>query len=218
MTLFFYNKDFIEPVIVIPTIDIILCRLFTKKARWFQLHSIINFIISYYCINDTILLFKSPIKNIVNNKSDVIIYYITLLHLYHLRIKLILSRIEIIHHILFVLLGVLPCIYYWNNNIISLWIISGCGIPGGIDYGLLTLVKHNKISSIRQKNISSVLNNYIRYPLGMYGLTVSFIAFQENIIIANKIFFIYISILIYSNISYFNKLSIENHINSKLLY
>ena len=38
------------------------------------------------------------------------------------------------------------------------------GLPGGIDYLLLILVKIGKIKSIEEKRINTYLNNYIRAP------------------------------------------------------
>ena len=40
-------SDIIIPLLSIPTIDLLLCIFFGTNARWFQLHSVINGIITY---------------------------------------------------------------------------------------------------------------------------------------------------------------------------
>ena len=153
----------------------------------------------------------SAIKVITNYK---VLYYIIYLHTYHFFIKK-LQFIELVHHILFVLMGVFPCIFYWKYNIINLWILPGCGLPGAIDYFMLTLVKNNMLSYEKQKCISSNINNYMRLPISIYGLSLTYIAYMERLIYCNSIFFIYTLILIYINGTFFNKLAIENHIKYK---
>lgn len=142
------------------------------------------------------------------------LYYIIYLHTYHFFIKK-LSIIEFVHHILFVFLEALPCIFIWNSNTLSLIILSGCGIPGKIDYFILLLVKNNIISYGKQKKISAIINNYLRLSLGIYGLSLTYISYMENLIKYEKWFFIYVCVLVYINITFFNKLAIENNIKYK---
>ena len=40
-----------------------------------------------------------------------------------------------------------------------------CGIPGGIDYFLLFLVKYNIINKMTEKNLNRWLNLIIRWPI-----------------------------------------------------
>lgn len=96
-------------------------------------------------------------------------------------------------------------------NTINLWILSGCGLPGAIDYFMLSLVKNDMLSSKKQKYISAIINNYIRLPITMHGLSLTYIAYMERLIYCNSIFFIYVCILIYTNGTFFNKLAIENY-------
>ena len=215
----FYNENnyyynLVEPLLVIPLSDFILINFFGKKGRWFQLHSLINFIITFQIKNDVLLFLINPLQGIslINNIKPLI--YISYLHSYHFFIKKVYF-IELFHHILFVFLGALPCIFLWNNNLISLWIFSGCGLPGAIDYFFLTLFKNDIINVNKQKQITAFINNYFRMPMNIYGLTVSYIARKENIIQCNDYFFTYILILIYLNGTIFNQMSIESKIKVK---
>ena len=56
--------DYIIPLISIPIIDILLCKGFGSKSRWFQLHSVINAVIVYIIWNDVICLITNPIINV----------------------------------------------------------------------------------------------------------------------------------------------------------
>ena len=203
-----------EVLCVIPFTDFVLIKLFGSTARWFQLHSAINFLISYLIWEDIYSFIFYPLYAIKVNTDFKVVYYIIYLHSYHFFIKK-LQLIELIHHVLFVFMGVLPCIFFWNYNIINLWILSGCGLPGAIEYFMLSLVKKDMLSCKRQKYISANINNYMRLPIAMYGLSLTYIAYMEKIIYCNSIFFIYICILIYTNGTFFNKLAIENYIKYK---
>ena len=110
----------------------------------------------------------------------------------------------------------MPCIFLWNNNLISLWIFSGCGLPGAIDYFFLSLFKNNIINLNKQKQITASINNYFRMPMNIYGLTLSYVARRENLINCNDLFFSYICILIYLNGTIFNQMAIESNIKVKL--
>ena len=70
------SSDIIIPLLSIPTIDLLLCRLFGTKSRWFQLHSAINGIITYIIWSDVYLLVINPIKNINIMISIMDYYYI----------------------------------------------------------------------------------------------------------------------------------------------
>ena len=111
------------------------------------------------------IFFIDPInsyKLLTNNNNS---YLILSLHIYHLFINNNLTIIEYIHHILFVGLGVLPCIFYIKTNQIYLGYIRCSGISGVFEYGLLALYKKNKLSLNSQKYIICYLYNYFRYPL-----------------------------------------------------
>jgi len=203
-----------EVLCVIPFTDFVLIKLFGSTARWFQLHSAINFLISYLIRDDIYSFIFYPLYAIKVNTDFKVVYYIIYLHSYHFFIKK-LQLIELIHHVLFVFMGVLPCIFFWNYNIINLWILSGCGLPGAIEYFMLSLVKKDMLSCKRQKYISANINNYMRLPITMYGLSLTYIAYMEKIIYCNSIFLIYICILIYTNGTFFNKVAIENYIKYK---
>ena len=78
---FIHNYGLV-PIIVIPTLDKILCKIFTDKARWLQLHGVVNIIIVGLIKDDVYRLLINPldIKMIDEHRE---LYYILYLHLYH---------------------------------------------------------------------------------------------------------------------------------------
>ena len=195
----------------IPLFDFLLIKLFGKKARWFQLHAIINIIICFLIGQQTIELIctpKLPLNN--HNENNIIsLEMVIALHIYHYFID-DLSFIEWCHHICFVAFGVLPVLFLYNNIISSVFLFAGCGFPGAIEYTMLTMVKHNKITSLKQKKINSLINNYIRFPISIYGISLAHINNCNNGIC--KVLDYYIQFLVFVNGTFFNKMAIENYI------
>ncbi len=204
------NYNLIKPVIYIPLIDVILCNLFTKKARWVQLHSYVNLLIVNIIKDDVYILITNPVDNIKILEDCEELYYIIVLHLYHI-LFFENSLMDYFHHIVFVLFGIVPIYYYYNVNLIRLATFVGCGLPGGIEYFTLSLVKHNKITSLNQKILMSNIYNYFRYPFGIYTSSIILLYHQLGFIRnISKFTLFYTIFMIFFNGAYFNKLTIEN--------
>lgn len=142
-------------------------------TRWFFLHSIINFIISYYALSDVITCtINNNICYKINwNFNSVKVYnYSTLLHLYHC-IFFNLTKDDYFHHILMVCICGTLC-YLIKSIISSFALFFLTGLPGAIDYMLLYLVKKNKIKSISEKKIYTYLSAYLRAPGCTYALSL----------------------------------------------
>ncbi len=204
------NYNLIKPIVYIPLSDVILCILFTKKARWFQLHCFTNIII--------VDIIKHDVYNLITKQQDSIkfledyeeLYYIIVLHLYHM-LFFKNTLMDYFHHIVFVLFGTIPIYYYYNINLIRLASFVGCGLPGVIEYFTLSLVKHNKISSLNQKKLMCNIYNYFRYPLGSYACSSIIIYYQQGYTPSiNLCTLVYTVFMIFFNGAYFNKLTIEN--------
>lgn len=196
---------------IIPILDLCMVKIFGKKSRWFQIHAIINMIIMYLVIPDTYCLLispKLPLKS-KNTRLDLALNLCCGIHGYHCVIDK-LSSIELWHHLIFVVLGIIPSIYYFNSQSMALLLFTGCGFPGAIEYTMLSLVKHNKINSLTQKSINSYINNYIRAPLSIYGATIIHLDNNNDDILSNIVLY-YICFLVYLNGTFFSKMAIENH-------
>tara|TARA_B100000963_G_C22204711_1_gene484719 strand:+ start:98 stop:496 length:399 start_codon:yes stop_codon:yes gene_type:complete len=117
------------------------------------------------------------------------------------------------HHIIFVLFGVVPTILLVNTNQIYLGYIACSGIPGAIEYTVLSLYKNNKITLYNQKKINAFVYNFLRYPMCIYGATINLLAYKYNNIINNDNFYVtlYINFLLYMNGCLFNYLTIKSY-------
>ena len=210
------STDFIIPAITIPVVDLLLCLMFTSHARWFQLHSAINAIIVYIIYNDVFILYMDPIHNIHESESKIECSFIILLHIYHyLLFKN--TMMDYFHHIVFVGGGCVPIFCSYNSNLIRLASFAGCGLPGAFEYFTLALVKHNKMNSLTQKWMNALMYNYFRYPATVYSVTVIHIAYSMSLTPAASIVIVYyIIFIIFMNGSFYNKLTIENHIHHRV--
>jgi hypothetical protein len=152
---------------------------FTNTARWFLLHSIVNMIVVYYAVDDVKLCIQNSgecYKMPWNENSIKVYNYAFLLHIYHC-VFFKLTKDDIVHHTLMV--GICGTLCYLLQSILSslaLFFLSG--LPGGIDYFLLYLVKKNRLKSIVEKNMYTILSAYFRSPgcilttfIGLNGVT-----------------------------------------------
>lgn len=194
--------------------DHILCNIINNKARWFQLHFVINMFICHYSFPEMLEILYDVNKS---NEYTTNLYskYLGLnLHIYH-TIFFKLKKIDIYHHVSSVFITFIATIFF-SKKILSIYYFFFTGLPGGIDYFLLTLYKNNYIKSITEKKYNSLLNAYIRLPGGIisFYLTLNIlINFQNNII--SFYCGIILLVMAYFNSIYFAKLAIENNIEHK---
>lgn len=92
------------------------------------------------------------------------------IHFYHV-LAYPCSTMDIIHHVVSVgMVGSLSYLYRFRgatqySNFFM------CGLPGGIDYVLLTLLELGKISKLTEKKLNAWLNNAVRWP-GIWSLLI----------------------------------------------
>ena len=202
-----------KSIILIPIIDLLLCIFLGTKSRWFQLHCAVNGIIVYYIKDDVynLLLYPDKIRTLSNPEE---LYYICILHLYHF-LFFKNSKMDYFHHFVFVLCGALPIYYFYNKNLIRLATLSGCGIPGMIEYFSLVLVKHDLMFTLKQKRLMSYVYNYFRYPFSVFSCSI---IYYNHIL--NKtpdvsgITVFYVIAISFLNSAFFNQLILENSIES----
>lgn len=151
-------------------LDNILVRPFLSKARWFVLHTFANAFVVYSVIDDLYYLLLNPIMAF-NRVPDYNALNLTVaLHFYHAVFFKNLQFIDWVHHILMMGVAILsygcpPAVIIATNGL--LFFLNG--LPGGIDYLLLTLVKYKIIHPLREKELNSYLNVWIRSPGTLIG-------------------------------------------------
>jgi len=204
--------DIISNQVLVLLADVLLTRTFGKEARWYQLHVFGNLMVISNIMNETYSLYRDPFDNykLLNNHNSS--YLILSMHLHHM-LFFKLNRMDYFHHIIFVLFGVVPTILLVNTNQIYLGYIACSGIPGAIEYSVLSLYKNNKITLYNQKKINAFVYNFLRYPMCIYGATINLLAYKYNNIITNDNFYVtlYINFLLYMNGCLFNYLTIKSY-------
>ena len=139
-------------------------------------------------------------------------YFIMMLHLYHFFIVKNITFMDCFHHMLFVGCGVLPSILYYNSNLVRLAWFPTCGLPGCIEYFTLSLVKHNLLCSLKQKRLNAYIYNYIRFPITVYGPSITYVAYKSNLLHGNNTFMlIYFNFILFFNGAFYNRVTIENY-------
>lgn len=192
---------------------------YTNRARWFLLHSLINFVVVYYslldlytCFSNSLICYKIP----WNYNSTKVYYYASVLHIYHcLFFKL--TPDDILHHVLMVALCGTLC-YYIQSIISSFALFFLSGLPGAIDYMLLYLVKMDKIHTLTEKKVYTYISAYLRAPgcvltlcIGMNGV-IDYYNSSEYI----NLFILLLTIsLIFWNGQYYLLQSHESYIKKK---
>ena len=198
--------------------DSILCIILGKKARWYQLHVIGNIMVTFNIINGTYNLYVDPYNNyrILGDHSPSNL--ILAMHIHHI-LFFKLNLMDYFHHIIFVLFGILPTILWVKTNQIYFGYIACSGIPGIIEYTLLALMKNEKISQYKQKQINVFIYNYLRFPMCIYGACTNLIMIRYNKIlnIDNVYLTIYINILLFLNGTIFNQLTLSSYYKYKYI-
>jgi hypothetical protein len=201
-------------------INLLCCYIFNiylpTSARWFLLHSIVNFLVVYYSINDVficIINYDTCYKIAWNENSENVYNYATLLHIYHF-IFFKLTKDDYLHHFLMVCICGSLC-YLQKSIISSLALFFLSGLPGAIDYYLLFLVKINTIDTKFEKKVYSYLSAYFRAP----GCTYTFAIGMNGIIdyyikndYYNMILLLITISLIYWNGQYYFMKSYESYL------
>ena len=154
--------------------------VFIKKigflANWKILHMLANAGVVCFALEDVIFAFTEPHLTCEVAASPIPSYIIGALHLYHL-VAYSTSRADWFHHVLFC--GTLvPVGLIAPNPIVNVFAFFLSGLPGGIDYAMLTLVKHKKMSPLKEKVWNARINVWLRSPGCMAAAAVMFVAIR----------------------------------------
>ena len=192
--------------------DFILIKLFSDKARWFQLHAVVNLYISYEILPEVINIIKDPITGYQICGTNRICLLIICLHVYHVLTFKKLNRVDYFHHVVFVGLGVLPDMFFIKYNQKYLAYIVASGIPGFFEYSTLTLYKNNLLTLKQQKHFNSILYNFVRLPFCCFAIAMNYNAYLNNYVKDDLLITLYVNILLYLNGTIFNFLTIISYI------
>jgi hypothetical protein len=135
-----------------------------ELVRWYWIHAIGNFVVCLYTFTPLIELLTNPVEHIINSvRFDESTIIISLIHIYHL-LLFKCTFADWVHHLTFVLLGTVSHYLVNYGYLTALYHFFICGLPGGIDYIALALVKDNIISKNTRLQLAVELNTWIRAP------------------------------------------------------
>tara|TARA_Y100000389_G_C17466368_1_gene526027 strand:- start:3657 stop:4313 length:657 start_codon:yes stop_codon:yes gene_type:complete len=203
--------DCIKNLIIIYVYDKSLCYILGTKARWYQLHCFINFLITIEILPTVLDILIEPKNGYKLLDSDATNNIVLSMHIYHVFISNKIGLNDWLHHIIFVGFGVLPGMLYINSNQLYLHKIACSGIPGVIEYGSLVLYKNNKLSKINQKFINTIMYVYFRLPLCVFGATMNYLAYKNNLIKDPLWITLYVNFLLYLNGVVFTYLTFDSY-------
>lgn len=174
---------------------------YDQKTLWFTIHSIVNLLVFYISLPDLIELFLSPLENAPISLQTQII--VMALHLSHILVYK-LNRLDWIHHV--VMMSVVLCTFIMPETIklCNAVCVFMNGLPGGIDYGLMSLVRSGKLDHITEKKVNSFLNVYIRSPGIICCIFIGWLKYLDGQI--GQLTFYLAGLAVYWNAQYFLEL------------
>ena len=192
----------------------------TESIKWYTTHSIMNGVMVVTTFKDSLTLLNCKTDCYLikprggflykwydyDNIELIMLSNMILLHGYHIFFFNNLRGIDYIHHIVMIL--VLMTAYMINVGIyMSYFLFFICGLPGMIDYGLLSIGYNRR----EEKRINTYLNNYLRAPGIMFGMGMFW---KDSFHIST--FFIFMSFTtMFWNAQYFNYEIIKNYYSVK---
>lgn len=191
--------------------DTLLIKFLSDKARWYQLHFVINTITVFNIYPDVIrILLDSENGYQVVDKKDLSHYISNIhicAHIYHILFFKNLNYWDYFHHIIFVFLGVIPGMIFIKSNQLLLQQFTCGGLPGMIEYGSLVLYKHDVLNKYEQKKINTILYIFLRLPMCITGVIYSLFAYNNYYIDDPYWITLYVNFLLYLNGTLFTYLT-----------
>ena len=154
-----------------------------RKIVYFAIHSLVNTIIVIRTMYIAKMAIVDPIRIFIEyTVLDPLPMCLTIVvHAYHTwREQRSLKLIDLIHHIPMICIVIPSSFCTVPGYILNLAHFFIMGLPGAIDYFLLTMVSLGHIDKMREKRINMYLNVYIRSP-GL--IIVSYLGIIQNSIL-----------------------------------
>jgi len=143
-----------------------------RRARWYFIHVCMNAAVTYFAWPDVWFCITNPDKCFGEAQSltTTLPWMIgTVGHIYHLIAFRDLRIDDYIHHLTMIPFAGLAGILYMRKPGFNFGLFALTGLPGGIDYILLILVKLGYINSLTEKQINVQIQTWLRMPLILFG-------------------------------------------------
>jgi len=130
-------------------------------GRWLWLHAAGNMVVAVTAAPDLYKTFRDPLRAFEGEPSLYPILMIPAIHLYHL-FCFHCSKADWVHHVVFAGIICPMGLFLKTGPIANAVAFFICGLPGGLDYIMLALVKHGYLSRLREKVWNARINVWIR--------------------------------------------------------
>jgi hypothetical protein len=164
-------------MLALVVLDVALVQRYLINARYFALHAFINAIVVVAAFPDAAKVFMTGHEAMVGPSYTMVANSaIAAIHIYHC-VAFQLSFADIMHHAVFVtvLCGLAVPFKHVGGALNNFGCFFLSGLPGGIDYVLLVLVKQGKIDKLTEKRWNARIQSWLRAPpMAIYA----FCAFQ----------------------------------------
>ena len=181
-------------------------------TRWFQLHCVCNWIIVWWSWAESLRVFlaaDAPQTLLHPSANGRSIDLAIALHVYHCMFWP-LKQIDVLHHATSVFVCC-PIMYHLDTVLTSWHLLIGTGIPGGIDYLFLTLVKYRVLPIRLEKRVNAWLNAYMRAPLGAIGSYMTLLYMRRAPCVSKRWGAGVIALITYWNATFFAKRAVESN-------
>lgn len=186
------------------------CVLPKGYPRWFMLHIVSNTFVCIFSFTDVWFLLGNPLHYTLSSSS--VPRAITFaLHMYHIVVIRKLSVIDWVHHVVMTTVLLISCFYVETITISNYNLFFTTGLPGGIDYVLLAMMKMGKLDKITEKKINSKLNVWIRGPGIIIGAYILFLQHSNNVIPTSQPLLWFIIPALLWNAQYFTERVVYNY-------
>eukprot|EP01013_Petalomonas_cantuscygni_P021402 TRINITY_DN4064_c0_g1_i1.p1 TRINITY_DN4064_c0_g1~~TRINITY_DN4064_c0_g1_i1.p1 ORF type:complete len:325 (+),score=28.01 TRINITY_DN4064_c0_g1_i1:161-1135(+) len=135
------------------------------STRWFFVHAITNGVVTYFALPDLTACFADfcSCGRLPWFRGAEVMGVATGLHFYHM-VFFILKPGDWLHHTVTAVLTTPPILLFQQARGASVALFFMTGLPGGIDYLLLTAVKLGWIAPIAEKKAYVIISVWLRGP------------------------------------------------------
>jgi hypothetical protein len=220
---------FLISLMILTIVDFFFFTRFEKvggtNARWFALHAFANLFVVILSIPDVIQTIVDPANSMSIQCefssiacTDAPVCIIAAIHLYHILAFRNLTWDDWFHHLLFAV-GIcsLHFCFKWGpvSQFLSFFI---SGLPGGIDYAMLSGVKLKVLRPITEKRINRFMNVWIRSPGLMTSGVLAYASYRNGHNHINPSALLFGMVLVVFNGQYYMERVVANHAVKKYAY
>ena len=152
-------------LLALAVFDVSFARKF--QGRYFVLHVLANTCITFCCLNDCYECLVRPIDTMRDREGSVIpLGFVFAIHFYHMIpfLGFTLHYVDWLHHILMVVIACPLLFFTGSGRLMNITFFFICGVPGGLDYLMLALVKENLMKPLAEKRYNNILQVWVRNP------------------------------------------------------